>query len=217
MAISVQVDDRESTAPVIDLLRRSSEFQVAIRRLKLGDYLVDNRYLFERKTLPDLANAIISGRLFAQALRLTTTTFRPAILLEGTAQDLAGSGMHWESIQGALVTVALFFGIPLLRTRTPEETVRTMVFASRQGRAYAIGALPRSGHRPRGKHARQLFILQGLPGIGPERARRLLARFGSVGAVVNARTGELRSVRGIGTQVADQIRWAVEEPSIRSS
>lgn len=217
MAILVQVDDRESTAPVFDLLRQSPEFQVVMQRLKLGDYLVDSRYLFERKTLPDLATAIISGRLFAQALRLAATSFRPVILLEGTAQHLAESGMRWESIQGALVTVTLFFGIPLLRTRTPEETVRTMLFASQQGRAYAIGALPRHGYRPRGKHARQLFILQGLPGIGPERARRLLARFGSVEAVVSARPEELQSVEGIGRQVAEKLRWSVEEPPLRYS
>lgn len=212
MAILVQVDDRESAAPIPGLLRQSPEFHVVIKRLSLGDYLVDNRYLFERKTMPDLAAAIISGRLFAQAAKLAGTPLRPAILLEGTSKDLSESGMSWESIQGALVTVSLFYGIPLLRTRTPEETVRTMLFASQQGRAYAIGALPRPGYRPRGKRARQLFILQGFPGIGPERARRLLARFGSVQAVVNARPEALRAIKGVGTQVADRIRWSLEEP-----
>lgn len=206
------MDDREGGSPVISLLGQSPDFRVTVTRLKLGDYLVDSRLLFERKTMPDLVSAIISGRLFTQALRLATTSFRPAILLEGTAHDLAQNGMRWESIQGALITVTLFCGIPLLRTRTPEETVRTMLYAAQQGQAYAMGALPRPGYRPRGKYARQLYILQGLPGIGPERARRLLARFGSVVAIVNAQPDELRSVGGIGKQVADKLRWSVEEP-----
>lgn len=199
------------------LLQETPEFCVTVTRLKLGDYLVEGRFLFERKTMPDLVSAIISGRLFTQALRLAATSFRPAILLEGTVHDLVQNGMRWESIQGALITVTLFCGIPLLRTRTPEETVRTMLYAAQQGQAYAMGALPRPGYRPRGKQARQLFILQGFSGIGPERARRLLARFGSVEGVVRAGTEDLQSVDGIGKGIADKIRWALEEPPVQYS
>ena len=190
---------------------------MTVTRLKLGDYLVDSRLLFERKTLPDLITAIVSGRLFTQALRLAATHLRPAMILEGTGRELLESGMRWEAIQGALVTVTLTFGIPLLRTRTPEETVRTMLYAAQQRQAYAMGALPRPGYRPRGKQARQLFILQGLPGVGPGRARWLLARFGSVERIVHAGTEELRLVHGIGKGVAEKIRWALEEPPAQYS
>jgi DNA excision repair protein ERCC-4 len=120
--------------------------------------------------------------------------------------------MSWEAIQGALITVNLFCGVPLLRTRTPDETVRTMLYAARQGQSYAAGAPPRPGYRPRGKLARQLFILQSLPGIGPGRARKLLARFGSVEGAVRAGTEDLQSIHGIGKGVADKIRWALEQP-----
>lgn len=116
-----------------------------------------------------------------------------------------------------LITVSLFFGVPLLRTRTPEETVRTMLFAARQAQTYNTGALPRHGWRPRGKFRRQLYILQGLPNIGPERARRLLARFGSVEAIVNAKAEELRSIDGVGKRIAEKLRWAVKEPPARYS
>jgi len=210
--IPVQADDRERGSPILDLLRQSPDFQVTESRLRVGDYLVDGRFLFERKTLTDLVAAIIDGRLFKQALRLAGTHLRPVMILEGTSRDLADSGMRGESVQGALVTVALFCGIPLPRTRTPEETVRTMLFAARQAQTCATGALPRHGWRPKGKQARQLYILQGLPNIGPERARRLLARFGSIEAAFNARPEELLSVAGIGQRVADKIRRAVEEP-----
>lgn len=208
----IQADDRERWSPVISLLQQSPDFNVTITRLKLGDYLLDSRILFERKTLTDLVASVVQGRLFKQALRLTQTPLRPAIILEGTGRNLVNSGVSWDAIQGALVAVSLFCGIPLLRTRTPEETVRTMLFAARQSHAYASGALPRPGWRPRGKRARQMFILQGLPHIGPERARRLLARFGNVEAIVKARPAELRSVHGIGKRVVEKLRWAVEEP-----
>jgi len=209
---AVQVDDRESAGPVADLLGRSPDFHVTVMRLKLGDYLVDGRFLFERKTLPDLVTSIISGRLFTQALRLAGARLRPALILEGTSNELAESGMRWEAVQGALITVTFFCAIPILSTRTPEETVRTMLFAAQQGRTYAMGSLPRPGYRPTGKRARQLFMLQGLPRIGPERANRLLARFGSVEAVIKASVEELCAVPGIGKPIAERIRWSVAEP-----
>jgi ERCC4-type nuclease len=118
-AFSIQVDDRERGGPVLELLRQSAGFRVTVSRLKLGDYLLDSRFVFERKTLKDLVAAIIDGRLFQQALRLSATKLQPALILEGTAQDFGGCGMRWEAIQGALVTVSLFCGVPLLRARTP--------------------------------------------------------------------------------------------------
>jgi ERCC4-type nuclease len=208
----IEVDDRESAGAVLPVLRQCGDFQVAVMRLPLGDYVVDGRFLFERKTLTDLVAAIKDGRLFRQALRLAATPLRPAIILEGTGRELAGCAMKWEAIQGALVTVALFCGVPLLRTRTPEETVRTMLFAARQGRTFASGALPRRGRRPHGKRARQFYILQGFPGIGPERAHQLLVRFGSVEAITRAGAGDLCSVPGIGERIAGALRWSLEEP-----
>jgi ERCC4-type nuclease len=209
---SIEVDDRESASPVLPALHGCADFHVMVARLPLGDYRIDGRFLFERKTLTDLVAAIKDGRLFRQALKLSSTTLQPAIILEGTGRELAGSGMRWEAIQGALVTVSLFCGVPLLRTRTPEETVRTLLFAARQGRAFASGALPRRGRRPRGKRARQLYILQGFPGIGPERAHQLLARFGSVEAITRAGAEDLCSVPGIGERIAGALRWSLEEP-----
>lgn len=210
--IRIEVDDRESAGAVLPALRECADFHVTVAHLPLGDYRVDGRFLFERKTLTDLVAAIKDGRLFRQALRLAATPLQPAIVLEGSSRELAGSGMRWEAIQGALVTVTLFCGIPLLRTRTPEDTARTMLFVARQGRTFASGAVQRRGHRPRGKRARQLYILQGFPGIGPERAHRLLERFGSVEAITGATAEDLRSVEGIGDRIACALRWSVEEP-----
>ena len=61
------------------------------------------------------------------------------------------------------------------------------------------------------KRKKQLFILQGLPGVGLERAGRLLDTFGSVEAVVSASSNALQSVSGIGKGLADKIKSAVSE------
>jgi ERCC4-type nuclease len=210
--ITVTADDRECDNAVVAELECRDGFTLVSDRLDCGDYLVDGRYLFERKTLTDLVLSIESGRLFAQALRLAEVKdTRPALVLEGTAAHLRHCRMHRESIHGALVTVSLFIGLPVLRSRCPRETVDTFRYVAHQGRSVARGALPRKGRRPRGKSAYQHYLLQGLPGIGPERARRLLAHFGSVRAVMAADPDELAAVAGIGDRIARRIDWALRE------
>lgn len=210
--VAITVDDRECAGPVIAALRRRDDVRLDVRRLPLGDYLVDDALLFERKTLADLCASIKDGRLLAQGTRLANVPQRAALILEGRSTDLAASGMRREAIQGALITLAVGFGIALLRARDADETTAIMLLAAAQGRARASGALPRPGRRPRGKQRLQSHILQGLPGIGPRRARCLLDHFGSVEAVIAASADELAGVRGIGEDIAAKIRWSVEEP-----
>jgi len=209
--IEIIVDDREVRSGIADLLAARDEVVVRFERLALGDYCIDGRLLVERKTLPDLAQSIKDGRLFAQGCRLADAECWTAVILEGTARDIAGSGMRREAIQGALITLTLFLGIPLLRSTGPEESANLMLYAARQGRTIASGALPRKGRRPRGKLGIQARVLQGLPGVGPERALRLLERFGDLESVMAAGDTELESVRGIGRGTARRIRWAVTE------
>ncbi len=53
--------------------------------------------------------------------------------------------------------------------------------------------------------------MQGLPGVGHERASRILAAFGSVEAASSASSSELQFVNSIGKTGADKIKWAVCE------
>lgn len=211
--IRVLVDDREVRAGTVAALRALEGVEVDVVRLAAGDYEVDNTFVFERKTLPDLALSIQDGRLFRQARVLASLRAgqRGALILEGTSADLADCNMRREAIQGALIAVTIFFGIPVLRSMDCEESARLMVYAARQAKWFGARALPRHGKRPRGKRKAQLALLQGLPCVGPERAQRLLDRFGSVEAVLTAATEELTAVDGIGKRTARKIRWLVSE------
>jgi len=213
--ISVIVDDRECRGAVLPALHADDRFSVQIERLGCGDYRVDERFLFERKSLPDLVQSIVSGRLFRQALRLVEQKdVWPALILEGTSRDLATSQMSWEAVQGALVHVNLILGLPVLRTRNASDTANTMAYAARQHRALIRGGLSRKGRRPRGKRALQHHVLQSLPGVGPARAERLIDHFGSVRAAVGASPEEWAELDGIGRETAERIDWAVRERKV---
>ncbi|MDH7503752.1 MAG: helix-hairpin-helix domain-containing protein [Verrucomicrobiota bacterium] len=60
-------------------------------------------------------------------------------------------------------------------------------------------------------------MLTALPQIGPHRARLLLNHFGSIVAVVQAASEELMEVRGIGEQIAREIRAFVAGDGVSSS
>jgi ERCC4-type nuclease len=212
-SIQIIADDRESQAPVIDALRRQEGTEVTVRRLALGDYLLDERLLFERKTLLDFAVSLKDGRLFEQGVRLAVSPLHKVIILEGRACDLAKSGMRREALQGALISLTLFLGIPLLRSADAEESTRLMLYAARQFDHIALQVPPRlfKGKRPKGKRKTQLQILQSLPGIGPSAAHNLLEQFGSIEAVLAADEQALLGVAGIGAGRAKSIRWAIGE------
>ena len=210
-ATHIAADDRETKSGVPAVLQGMENVDLQIRRLSLGDYLADRRLRIERKTLPDFAQSVIDGRLFRQMINLAASRAKGILILEGTGRDLTPLHMRREALQGALITVSLILGIPVLRARDPQESAHLITYAARQMAAVAQGSGRRPGYRPKTKQKRQRYILQGLPGIGPELARRLLAEFGSVAAVVTAGEADLQQVAGIGPQTAGKIRWAVSE------
>ena len=209
LPVRVVVDDRERGCAAALALEAMPDVACECRRLDLGDYLVDGQLLVERKTLTDLVASITDGRLFRQAYALATHEARPLLILEGAAAEIADCGMRREAIQGALVTVTVVWGVPVLRALDGAESARLMLYAARQLRRAATGMVFRPGRRPRGRKRAQLRVLLGLPGIGQKRAERLLDAFGTVAAVVTAGPKALRAVEGIGKDTAAGIRWAV--------
>lgn len=210
--VRIVADDRENAGGVIGELRGRDDVALEVRRLAVGDFLVEEDFAIERKALRDFAASVLDARLFKQAAAMAVGARRGVLVLEGTASTAGELGVARECLQGALITVGVFYGLAVLRSADAAETARLLIYLGRQAQRFANGALPRRGYRPKGKRARQLFVLQGLPGVGPERAERLLVHFGSVEAVAKASVEELAALDGIGDTTAAKIRWAVEEP-----
>ncbi len=212
--IAILVDDREAASPVPEVLKQIPGVAVQIQRLAVGDYIVDRRCVFERKTVLDFAGSIADGRLFVQAQKLARLPDPAAIILEGRASDLAGTRMRREALQGAMVSLSLIFRLPVLRAIDPAETARLMIYAAQQLQRQEWQWGCRYGRRPKRKRRVQLRILQGLPGVGPARAAQLLEVFGSVEAVVTANLERLEQVEGVGSKTAAAIREALQEAPV---
>ena len=76
--------------------------------------------------------------------------------------------------------------IPVIQARDPEHSVRVLGFLAQQLATTNPAVLKRYDHKPKRLSSRKLYLLQGLPGVGPALANRLLLQFGSVEGVMTA-------------------------------
>jgi DNA excision repair protein ERCC-4 len=210
--VRIWVDDREArSSNVASLLAGMNDVLLIVKRLRTGDYLIEGKAVLERKRVEDFLVSLQQGRLFAQAARLAASPVRSFLILEGQPQEWRGAGVCREGIQGALVALAIGFGIPVLRAQDEAESARLILFTARQLHPTSRVATRRPHRRIHGKRARQIHILTGIPKVGAARAQRLLERFGTLEAVMTASPEALAEVEGIGKQTAQHIHWAVHE------
>ena len=203
------VDQHEKASPVLATLRRYSWLSIRTAVLGSGDYALGRVLGIERKTGEDFARSVVDGRLFRQMGPLRQQYRRPLLLVEALADGREVLGVPWPTLRGALVSVSLAFGLPVLRSTSPEETAELIATAARQLREPVSISYVRPGYRPKGWRRRALYILQGLPRVGPRRAASLLAAFGSVEAAAGADVATLARVPGIGRAIATSIREAL--------
>ena len=204
----LQVDHSERRARLLDLVQHSETFDVQMVRLDVGDYLIDGGVLVERKTYADLAVSLADGRLFPQAARLAQSPHRPVVLIEGPA-PIRMPDVHPHALQGAVVSLAVMWRLPVLHADDPEDSLRILQCLARQASRADRPILRRYDRKPKRLASRRLYVLQGLPGVGPALAHRLLIEFGSVERVMAADEGALTRVRGVGPNKAARIRELV--------
>lgn len=203
---AVAIDDRERDSRVKAALDRNENVKVTVKRLPLGDYQANDSLIVERKTLADFARSVRECRLFDQVARLTRQQhLRPCLILEGTAGPSTRLAIPKPAFQGALITVTVVFGLPVLRAETPEETANLILYAANQLQRREVRPPRRRGFKFTGNRRRQLLLLQAIPEVGPIRAKALLGAFGSPSGVASATVNQLTKVSGIGPDTARHV------------
>jgi len=202
------VDFSERGAALVDLVRQCGSFDVQMVRLPAGDYLIDKAVLVERKTYADFAMSLADGRLFLQAAVLAQNPHRPVVLLEGPRPSHMPD-VHPNALKGAMVSLAVMWRLPVLHARDPEDSLRILRLLAHQARQSSEGVLRRYDRKPKRLASRRLYMLQGIPGVGPALAHRLLLHFGSVERVITADESTLMQIPGIGPKKAARIRELV--------
>ncbi len=201
--IKVVADTRELRSGVIAALRGDARIDLRVRPLAVGDYWIDDVVAVERKSCRDFYASIFDGRLFRQASALRRAAERCLVVVEGLHFSRAfAQSPPWLS--GALLTVTAGYQVPVLPSRAPAHTAEILRLLAleqvreRMGEAtFHKAVLRRSGDR-----WVRMRVLQGVPRVGPKRAKALLEQVGSLGEIFAAPESVLAQVKGVGPDIA---------------
>jgi len=205
---TIIVDSRELGSPTT---RELSKYDILITQetLSIGDFVISDRTAIERKTAEDFVASIIDGRLFEQVSNLKSAYEMPILIIEGesfqTSRNIAP-----EAVMGAVASVIIDFGVPIVWTRSsPETALLILSIARREQSKGDRRPRVRMERKPESLADEQEFIVAGLPLIDTVLARRLLKAFGTVEKVFLASEKELQDVEGIGRKISERIRKVV--------
>jgi Fanconi anemia group M protein len=203
----IYADSREGNSRVLRELDKLN-VDIEVKSLAIADYQVSDEVGIERKTTKDFIVSIMDKRLYKQAKKLVENFRKPVIILEG--EDLYSSLIHPNAVRGALASIAVDFGIPIIPTRSEEDTAAMIMRIALREQILERPAIQiRTEKKPLTLYEQQLYIVESLPNIGPVMAKKLLEEFGSVKEVINASLSELKNVEGIGDKIAKKIREVV--------
>jgi Fanconi anemia group M protein len=202
--MKIKVDFREKASGIIELLQEE-EVTLEIGQVRYGDYIINEAITIERKTARDFLISIIDGRLFNQLSNLKKHCIHPLLLIEGNPFE---TDLQFDplAIKGALISTQAIWYIPIVSSESIQETKNIFLMMCRQEETFSDVVPLRGGYRPKRLKSRQLYLLQGLPQVGPTLAKRFLDHFGSVSKMMQASIEELMRVEGVGKDSAQKIR-----------
>lgn len=204
----IYADSREGNSKVLRELDKLGA-DIKIMNLAVADYQVSEDVAIERKTARDFASSIVDKRLHKQAKQMVESFPKPVLIIEG--EELYGSSIHPNAVQGALASIAVDFGIPIIPSRSEEDTAAMIRRIAIREQIHERPEIQiRTEKKPLTLWEQQMYIIESLPNVGPVTARKLLDEFGSVRGVINASESDLKNIEGIGDKIAKKIRDVVD-------
>lgn len=203
---AIMMDYRENSSGIGEILKQSYDVEIIKTKLNTGDYVIDGKIVIERKTSRDFVQSIIDGRVFRQAVRMRRRLCPSVLIIEGEGVRDTSINIHPLAIKGAIISLVLMWRIPVLFSKNTQDTAMLLWLIGQENIKSYRELSFRPGRRPKRFYKKQLYILQGLPGVGSTLAIRLLNYFGSVEKALSASNKDLISVAGVGEIKAEKIR-----------
>ena len=172
--------------------------------LDAGDFLVGGDTAIEVKSGTDFILAVVEGDLLPTASRLQAQYRQPVLLVEG---DYFTPRFHQTpfDVHWAIGYLTGVLGIPILYSPEAEHSAMLVyTLAARIQHESGVEQPLRPG-QPETRRETIRFLVEGLPGVGPELARGLLRHFGTARAVFEAGETDLLEVAGMTGKTARRI------------
>jgi len=199
--IMIFVDFREDKS-VVEFLKNMN-VKVKLTSLQIGDFVLSQRLIIERKTSDDFINSIIDGRLFKQAEELRDNFEKPILLIEG---NYFRETMNENAIKAAMSSIILDFDIPIIITRDKEDTAKTIYWLAKREQIDSKKPLGiKKKKKPKDFKKLQEHIVSSFPGISVIISKRILKKFKTIKKFTNAEENEMIKIDGIGKLLAKQL------------
>jgi len=209
--VEIVVDQRELDANIARDLSTRDGITTRLETLAVGDYVLSDRVVVERKSVADFLDTLVGGdrSMFEQVKDAARHYSRPVVIVEG--EDLYGArNVHPNAIRGALASLAVDFGASILRTTDEADTADLVEVIARREQEESDRAVSVHGEKAAKTLAEQQeYVVGSIADVGPVTARSLLEHFGSVEAVMTASEEDLLAVDGVGAVTAERIRDVV--------
>ncbi len=205
--VTVYVDSREMRSEVVKKLYELANVRVGNYN---ADYVVSDRVAIERKTVDDFVDSIVDKRLFDQLVELKKNYQKPILIVEG---DGLYRRLNPNAIRGALATVVVDFNIPVIFTKSPEETAEFIVsLARREQLAKGREVSPHYGKTKMTLKEQMEYVVSSISDIGPIVARNLLEHFQTIENIAKADVEDLMKVPKVGRKIAEKIVRVMKTP-----
>lgn len=186
------VDDRERGSRLAESLK-SYDVLLRVSRIDVGDYVISDRIVVERKSFRDFEASVMDGRIFSQASKMLKYQ-KPLIVIEpGRPERLSRNAVY-----GAMASLLSDYGINVV-FMPPEEAAALLArMAIREQtemkRKVSIVRKPKAWNHDDAR----IRIVAGFPGISAVKAEKLLSHFSTLHNLFSATEQELMKVEGIG-------------------
>jgi Fanconi anemia group M protein len=199
----VIVDPRERE---MGKLLESLGIEITLKVLEVGDYVVSDRIAVERKTAQDFVASIIDPKrnLFRQISDLARNYDKPVLILEG--RDFYTRQVNPNSIRGAMASIAIDYGVPIIPTEDQSETAAVIAMLAKREQTEGHEIKVHGRKTARTLKEQQEYLISAIPSVGPAVARNLLKHFGTIERIMTASKEELQQVELVGPKIAERIR-----------
>lgn len=211
-SISIIVDTRELNGTLVKHWQAYAGnfpgLQFEGRELEFGDFLIGNGVVIERKSSTDFMLSVMDKKIFGNLAKLKAEFDRIVYIVEG---DIFAPRFHSNptTLRDALAYMSAVEGIAVIPSpdaAMSAELVYDMAMYSQHGGDKIVSV---RSTKPKDLRSSQQYVIESLPGVSAERARKLLHRFGSAAAVLGASDEDLHAA-GITADTVVRIRKVLQ-------
>jgi Fanconi anemia group M protein len=191
----VIIDSRESELIIQSKLILGDKFDesVKIEALHLGDIMISDKIIIERKQWSDLASSIIDGRYKEQSTRLLQAKeegYTIYYFLEGNLDLYKPYGISKDTLRSCVFSLTYEKGFYVVMSKSPRESIEYILKFKQKNEKYKSTPITNSivskkkNSQITKENISELMICQ-IPGISTTTSRILLTKFNSLQDIMN--------------------------------